>query len=214
MKWLIGSILIVIAVSSATAKLNCYDSSIPDVPQAWIDLPSTSGCVKEVRRQIQAEVDASLTYLAMGAHFAQDTVNRPGFSHFFFKAAGEEREHAHKLIEYLLMRGQLIDNVSDLIKINVPSKTVWKSGVEALKDALNTEAEVTKSIRRVISVCENDDKFNGNNDYHIVDYLTGDFLEEQYHGQRELAGMVSTLDKMMKGQGALAEFLYDKKLLA
>lgn len=48
----------------------------------------------------------------------------------------------------------------------------------------------------------------------LVDYLTGDFLQEQYHGQRELAGMISTLDKMMKGQGALAEFLYDKKLLA
>lgn len=48
----------------------------------------------------------------------------------------------------------------------------------------------------------------------LVDYLTGVFLEEQYKGQRELAGMVSTLDKMMKTQGALAEFLYDKKLLA
>lgn len=72
-----------------------------------------------MRRQIQTEVDASLQYLAMGAYFAQDTVNRPGFSHFFFKAAGEEREHGHKLIEYLLMRGQLIENVSDLIKINV-----------------------------------------------------------------------------------------------
>lgn len=72
-----------------------------------------------MRRQIQAEIDASLQYLAMAAHFAQDTVNRPGFMEFFFKAASEEREHAHKLIEYLLMRGQLTDNVSDLIKIKV-----------------------------------------------------------------------------------------------
>lgn len=95
------------------------DQHLPDVPNAWIDLAPTSGCVREMRRQIQAEIDASLQYLAMGAHFAQDTVNRPGFMHFFFKAAGEEREHAHKLIEYLLMRGQLLDNVSDLIKIKV-----------------------------------------------------------------------------------------------
>lgn len=75
-----------------------------------------------MRRQIQAEIDASITYLAMGAHFAQDTVNRPGFAEFFFKSAGEEREHATKLIEYLLMRGQLTatdDSVSDLIKVNV-----------------------------------------------------------------------------------------------
>lgn len=49
--------------------------------------------------------------------------------------------------------------------------------------------------------------------FQLVDYLTGDFLEEQYTGQRDLAGKVSTLDRMMKGQGELAEFLYDKQLL-
>ena len=84
----------------------------------------TKGCVKEVRRQIQTEIDASLTYLAMGAHFAQDSVNRIGFSEFFFKAAGEEREHAGLLIEYLLMRGSLND-VSNLITVNVIIKKKW-----------------------------------------------------------------------------------------
>lgn len=79
----------------------------------------TRGCTKEMRRQIQAEIDASMQYLAMGAYFSKDTVNRPGFSSFFFKAAGEEREHAGKLIEYLLMRGQLTDDVSNLINVNV-----------------------------------------------------------------------------------------------
>lgn len=77
------------------------------------------GCIKEVRRQIQAEIDASMQYLAMGAHFSQSTINLPGFSEFFFKAAGEEREHATKLIEYLLMRGQLTDDVSNLIEVKV-----------------------------------------------------------------------------------------------
>lgn len=77
------------------------------------------GCIKEVRRQIQAEIDASMQYMAMGAHFAKDTVNRIGFSEFFFKASSEEREHAGKLIEYLLMRGQLTDDVSNLITLNV-----------------------------------------------------------------------------------------------
>jgi len=207
MKTIFATVLfIVAAVSSASATLKC-ESKQADIPTDWLDM--TKGCVGEVRRQIQAEIDASMQYLAMGAHFAQDTVNRPGFSHFFFKAAGEEREHASKLIEYLLMRGQL-DEVSNLITVNVPQKLSWDAAVEALKDALNTEAKVTKSIRQVIAKCEDDAKFN---DYHLVDYLTGDFLEEQYHGQRDLAGKISTLDKLMSTQGALAEFLYDKKLL-
>lgn len=91
-------------------------SKTAEIPKEWLDM--SNGCVNEVRRQIQAEIDASMVYLTMGAHFAQDTINRPGFSEFFFKAAGEEREHAHKLIEYLLMRGSL-EEVTDLIKVNV-----------------------------------------------------------------------------------------------
>lgn len=46
----------------------------------------------------------------------------------------------------------------------MPAKTTFVNGVEALKDALRTEASVTKSIRRVIEKCEND---NSNNDYHV-----------------------------------------------
>lgn len=80
-----------------------------------------------------------------------------------------------------------------------------------MNDALQLEATVTKLIRLVIKTCEDEPSFN---DYHLVDYLTGDFLTEQYNGQRELAGRISTLGKMMEQHGALGEFLYDKKILA
>lgn len=49
-------------------------------------------------------------------------------------------------------------------QFQVPEKTSWDSAVEALKDALRTEAKVTKSIRQVIEKCEDD---NSNNDYHV-----------------------------------------------
>lgn len=74
---------------------------------------------------------------------------------------------------------------------------------------MNLETEVTKSIRRLIHTCESSKKYN---DYHLVDYLTGVYLEEQLHGQRELAGKLSTLKKMMTNHGALGEFLFDKDL--
>lgn len=47
----------------------------------------------------------------------------------------------------------------------------------------------------------------------LVDYLSGVFLEEQYTGQRDLAGKISTLGKMMGTHKAFGEFLFDKKLL-
>lgn len=76
-------------------------------------------CIKGMRHQIQEEINASYQYLAMGAYFARDTVNRPGFAEKFFKAAKEEREHGSKLVEYLSMRGQLTEGVSDLITVPV-----------------------------------------------------------------------------------------------
>jgi len=181
-----------------------------DVPQGWRDM--VSPCIRVLEDQVKVEIEAAMTYMAMGAHFARDTVNRPGFSEFFFKSASEEREHAIKVIEYLLMRGQLTSDVSKLLKFPLkPLREEWNSGVEALTDALNLEAKVTRSIRDIIMTCESpkDVPFN---DYHLVDYLTGDFLEEQYNGQRDLAGKISTLGKMMATHGPLGEFLFDKKL--
>lgn len=76
-------------------------------------------CIQKMRIQIQDELKAAMQYMAMGAYFAQDTVNRPGFAEMFFKSASEEREHAIKLIHYLLQRGELTTKVSELIKRNV-----------------------------------------------------------------------------------------------
>lgn len=81
--------------------------------------------------------------------------------------------------------------------------------MEALNDALKKEKEVTESIRNVIATCE---KYG--DDYHLSDHLTGEFLEEQYRGMRELSGKISTLSKMMKSSGPLGLFLFDKELLA
>ena len=117
------------------------------------------------------------------------------------------------------MRGELTSDIGNLLKFSVKPPNDWKSGLFALKEALKLEADVTFSLRNIIAKCENstvsDAKFNrkATNDYHLVDYLSGDFLEEQYKGQRDLAGKITTLSKMLKSQKHLGEFLFDKKLL-
>ncbi|XP_070502280.1 ferritin heavy chain [Chironomus tepperi] len=200
------------------------------------------GCVQLTEDQIQKEITASLKYLSYGAYFSQDNVNRPGYAKFFFDAASEEREHAHKLIEYLQMRGRYFDiqetvisniNIGQLVKESEkatalgldhgwmkspePRSNGLSAGMEALRTALKMEYAVTQSIRNLISACEAE-KVDGKanevyNDYHFVDYLTGDFLTEQYQGKRDIAGKISTLGKMIKENGAeLADYLFDKKL--
>lgn len=204
--------LVILAVCSSAFGTQCNVNPV-NIPKKWVTM--SQGCIGSVRQQIQMEIGASLQYLAMGAHFSKDSVNRPGFAKLFFEASSEEREHALKLIEYLLMRGELTNNVSSLIAIRPPESKTWASGQEALEEALQLETEVTRAIKNVIIRCEHDKDARGheNNDYHLVDYLTGEFLEEQYKGQRDLAGKASTLKKMMERHSALGEFIFDKKLL-
>ncbi|KAK4882570.1 hypothetical protein RN001_005889 [Aquatica leii] len=212
MKVILSLTIIFTAIALTSTNTPC-DHGALDIPDKWIDM--VDSCYDQMKNQVQEELKASIQYLAMGAHFSKDTVNRPGFAKFFFNSASEERQHALKLISYLLMRGKLT-TVSDLIKKNiVPKITIWHDGLRALKDALELEGNVTQKIQNVIKVCEtplraDEKKFN---DYHLVDYLTGEFLEEQYKGQQELAGKVSNLEKMKLTHKQLGEFMFDKKLL-
>ncbi|XP_017131488.1 ferritin subunit [Drosophila elegans] len=202
---LIASLLLLAVVAQAYADFKC-SLEVPEITKDWVDMKDA--CLKGMRHQIQEEINASYQYLAMGAYFSRDTVNRPGFAEHFFKAAKEEREHGSKLVEYLSMRGQLTEGVSDLIYVPTVSKQEWTDGASALQDALDLEIKVTRSIRKLIQTCEG----KPYNHYHLVDYLTGVYLEEQLHGQRELAGKLTTLKKMMVSQGELGEFLFDKTL--
>lgn len=203
MKYIVG-LLFLASFAVANDQLKCA-LEVPLINTDWVDMRTE--CVQAMRDQIQKEIDASFAYLAMGAYFSRDTINRPGFAEHFFNSAKEERVHASKLIEYLSMRGELTDNVTNLLRVNTVNKHEWADGVSALEDALQLEIKVTKSIRKLIQTCEK----SHYNDYHLVDYLTGVYLEEQLHGQRELAGKISTLKKMMKTHGALGEFLFDKQ---
>ncbi|XP_069678261.1 ferritin heavy chain [Periplaneta americana] len=204
-------VVAVVCAHSVSAKLQCKLPPV-DIPKDWLTM--VEPCTKKMREQVQEELRAALTYMAMGAHFSRDTINRPGFAKMFFESASEEREHAIKIIGYLLMRGELTSEVSKLINNPAPLNESWETGVDALKDALKLEAHVTRKIRDIITACENPTgDGNGFNDYHLVDYLSGDFLEEQYKGQRDLATKISVLGKMMDNYGALGEFLFDKKLL-
>jgi ferritin heavy chain len=50
--------------------------------------------------------------------------------------------------------------------------------------------------------------------FQLVDYLSGEFLDEQYKGQKDLADKISNLGKMQDNYGILGEFLFDKKLVS
>ena len=62
--------------------------------------------------------------------------------------------------------------------------------LQALMLALEMEKEVTARMKLMIDVCSE----AGAEDYHAGDWLTGTWLEEQYQGQRHLAGLINTFN--------------------
>uniref|UniRef100_A0A1B6CHM7 Ferritin n=1 Tax=Clastoptera arizonana TaxID=38151 RepID=A0A1B6CHM7_9HEMI len=214
--------LTVFTLFAVMPSLQLLTCEIPpgSVPKEWTKMDDQ--CISILRAQVQEELKAAMTYLNLGAHFSQDTVNRPGFAKFFLESASEERQHAMKIIEYMLMRGQLtgknsiggerLRNILPIIDNPKPVATTHNTGAQALKAALELETSVTEKIRNIIVTCE-EPPVTKYNDYHLVDWLTGEYLEEQYKGQRDIAGKLSTLSKLMATHGELGEFLFDKKML-
>ncbi|XP_052891692.1 ferritin subunit [Anopheles moucheti] len=204
-----------VVMQQEQASAQFADTNIAPPTDKWIYMEKS--CTDKLQDQINKEFDAAIFYMQYAAYFSQFSVNLPGFADFFFHAASEEREHGIKLVEYARMRGQTpIDKDKFLLNFafentkalkNLGDEELSKSaGLTALKAALEKEEEVTKSIRELIKRCEND-----HNDYHLVDYLTGEFLEEQHQGQRDLAGKFAMLTKMLETNPKLGEFMFDKQ---
>lgn len=125
-------------------------------------------------------------------------MNRPGFAKIFFNSASEERDHAFKIIGYLLMRGGLTKDISQLIRdpvckyiynmhvitfigyfiiclffiLQQPLSEVWDDGLSALKEAIKLEAHVTRKIRDIATTCEEPGLEGSDfNDYHVSSIL-------------------------------------------
>ena len=59
--------------------------------------------------------------------------------------------------------------------------------LKALDLALKMEKDVTARMKTMIDICSAEDP-------HAGDWLTGTWLEEQYQGQRHLAGLINTFN--------------------
>lgn len=119
----------------------------------------------------------------------------------FFESASEEREHAIKIIGYLLMRGNLTEKIHELIsdivskynflsyfiallvyyilsfkntfilKQPMSQTWVWTDGLSAIKDALILEAQVTRKIRDIAFTCETSEQDGKNFNDYHVSYI-------------------------------------------
>ncbi|MBL4784855.1 MAG: ferritin [Cohaesibacteraceae bacterium] len=115
--------------------------------------------------QINNELNASYTYLAMAAYFESEDL--PGFAAWFRGHAAEENDHAMKIFDFIYKR----DGNVELNGIEKP-KAKYGSAKDAVAYALAHEKIVTGQIHEIFSMCNSQKDFGTQNMLHW-------FLEEQ-----------------------------------
>src|SRR4051795_8623145 len=101
--------------------------------------------VDALNAQVAREFAAAHQYTAIAAYYAGETY--PQLASFFYKQADEEREHALKMVNYLL------DTNSPVRMRGVDQpKTEFEDHIAPIKLALAQEQKVTVSISSLVKV--------------------------------------------------------------
>ncbi len=119
----------------------------------------------KIMEQVGNEFAASLQYLAIAVYFEQEAFGNT--AKFFYKQAEEEKEHAMKLMKYVVETG------GHVIVPAIPApNAVIKTAEDAFVTSLNWELEVTGQINGLMDLAKQQ------NDYLAQNFLNW-FVDEQ-----------------------------------
>ncbi len=136
-----------------------------------------------INTQIGNEFAASLQYYAIAAHFRHAQLKL--LSKLFFAQAGEEREHAEKLLTYLLDTGSKLQ----IPAVRAPVAT-FPSALAAVQAALDWEREVTGQINGLMKIADEEG-----------DYLSQGFLQWFVDEQLEEVSKMNRLFQVVQMAG-------------
>lgn len=162
----------------------------------------SSEAEQAINRQINAELQAAHQYLGIMAYFGRDSVALPGLRQYFKRQYEDERQHAQQFIDYQNTRGGQVQ----LAAVREPQLQDWKSARNAVEVALEMERAINVSLLHVHQVAEE------SQDPQLQDFIENGFLEEQIRSIKELADMLTQLQRV--GNDGLGLFLFDKDLAA
>ena len=149
--------------------------------------------VDALNAQISKEFAAAHQYTAVAAYYADETW--PQLAAFFYKQADEEREHALKMINYLLDT----DSPVNMTGVDQP-KTKFNDHIEPIKLALEQEKSVTVSISELVGIARE------TNDYRSEQFLDW-FLEEQTEEESSMSDLLAVAERTATVPMLLEEYL-------
>jgi ferritin len=149
--------------------------------------------IDALNAQIAREFAAAHQYVAIGTYFAAETF--PRLATFFYTQADEEREHAMKMVNFLIDR----DSPVDLKEIQGP-KTQFADHVEPIRLALEQERSVTVRISELYEIARE------TKDYLGEQFLQW-FLEEQREEEATMSGLLTVAERTREIPMLLEEYL-------
>jgi bacterioferritin B len=133
--------------------------------------------------QVGHEFGASLQYVAIASYFAAEGL--PELAHHFYKQANEEREHAMRIVKYVVDA----DAVLRIPSVPAPQGE-FKNAEDAVRLSLEWEMTVTKQINGLMDIAIRHN-----------DHLSRNFLEWFVNEQLEEVSSMDSLLRMVRRAG-------------
>jgi ferritin len=149
--------------------------------------------IEELQAQIGREFAAAHQYTAIGTHY--DGLTFPRLARFFYKQADEERDHAMRMINYLIDAGVQ----PQLGEIAAP-RVGFEDHVEPIRAALEQEKQVTVQIGRLFEIARE------TRDYASESFVQW-FVDEQVEEEAAVQALLDVAERVREFPMMLEEFL-------
>ncbi|XP_022880923.1 ferritin-3, chloroplastic-like [Olea europaea var. sylvestris] len=129
------------------------DFMVPIVPNVSLTRQRFSEeCEAAINEQINVEYNVSYVYHSIYAYFDRDNVALKGLAKFFKDSSEEERDHAHKLMEYQNIRGGRVKLYSILMPTAEFEHVEKGDALYAMELALSLEKLTNEKLLKLHSV--------------------------------------------------------------
>ena len=149
--------------------------------------------VAALTAQIAREFAAAHQYVAIGNYYAAETY--PQLGAFFYSQAEEEREHAMKMVNYLIDRGVQ----PDIGGVASPKGT-FGDHVAPIRHALEQERQVTIKISELFEIARE------TRDYQSEQFMQW-FLAEQVEEEAAMGDLLAVAERTVSVPMLLEEYL-------
>lgn len=149
-----------------------------------------------INRQVNAELWSAYLYLSMSVHFAHKGL--PGFANWFRVQFKEEQDHAHRLMNYLISKGNRVE-LQPIDRVDIS----WESLLKAFEVTLEHERVVTSLINNLVSMSRKENDFATEN---MLQWFVNEQVEEEETAQSMIDGL------RLIGDNGFGIYTMDKEL--